>query len=75
MTPRPRAGGPIAAVRDGDSIEIDIVNKKLNLLVPEEEIAARLKALPRRPAPIDRGFLGLYCRHVSQADRGALLEG
>jgi dihydroxy-acid dehydratase len=75
VTPEAQAGGPIAAVRDGDSIEIDIVNKKLNLLVPAEEIAARLKALPRRPAPIDRGFLGLYCRHVSQADRGALLEG
>ncbi len=75
VTPEAQAGGPIAAVRDGDSIEIDIVNKKLNLLVPAEEIAARLKALPKRPAPIDRGFLGLYCRHVSQADRGALLEG
>ena len=62
------------AVRNGDSIEIDIVRKKLNLLLPDEEIAARLKALPKRPAPIDTGFLGLYCRHAAQADKGAMLE-
>ena len=48
--------------------------KKLNLLLPDEEIAARLKALPKRPAPIDPGFLGLYCRHAAQADKGAILE-
>lgn len=75
VTPEAQVGGPIAAVRDGDKIEIDIPGKKLNLLLPPEEIAARLKALPRRPAPIDTGFLGLYCRHVSQADQGAILEG
>jgi hypothetical protein len=33
-----------------------------------------LKALPKRPAPIDTGFLGLYCRHAAQADKGAILE-
>jgi dihydroxy-acid dehydratase len=75
VTPEAQVGGPIAAVRDGDSIEIDILGKQLNLLLPQEEIDARLKALPQRPAPIDTGFLGLYCRHVSQADRGAVLEG
>ena len=75
VAPEAQVGGPIAAVRDGDRIEIDILHKKLNLLLPPEEIAARLKALPQRPAPIDTGFLGLYCRHVSQADRGAVLEG
>ena len=75
VAPEAQVGGPIAAVRDGDEIEIDIQGKQLNLLIPMEEIAARLKALPQRPAPIDTGFLGLYCRHVSQADRGAVLEG
>jgi dihydroxy-acid dehydratase len=75
VAPEAQVGGPIAAVRDGDSIEIDILGKKLNLLLPPEEIDARLKALPQRPAPIDTGFLGLYCRHVSQADKGAVLEG
>jgi dihydroxy-acid dehydratase len=75
VTPEAHVGGPLAAVRDGDSIEIDILGKQLNLLLPQEEIDTRLKALPQRPAPIDTGFLGLYCRHVSQADRGAVLEG
>ena len=75
VAPEAQVGGPIAAVRDGDRIEIDILHKKLNLLLPPEEIAARLIALPQRPAPIDTGFLSLYCRHVSQADRGAVLEG
>lgn len=75
VAPEAQVGGPIAAVRDGDRIEIDILHKKLNLLLPPKEIAARLKALPQRPAPIDTGFLGLYCRHVTQADKGAVLEG
>jgi dihydroxy-acid dehydratase len=75
VAPEAQVGGPIAAVHDGDRIEIDILHKKLNLLLPLDEIAARLKALPQRPVPIDTGFLGLYCRHVSQADRGAVLEG
>ena len=60
------------AVCNGDSIEIDIVRKKL--LLSDEEIAARLKALPKRPVPFDTGFLGLYCRHAAQADKGAMLE-
>ncbi|MDI6726420.1 MAG: dihydroxy-acid dehydratase [Smithellaceae bacterium] len=75
VTPEAQIGGPIAAVQDGDRIEIDIVNKKLTLLVPEEEITRRLAALPARPLPVDRGFLGLYARNVSQADKGAVLEG
>jgi len=74
VAPEAQVGGPIAAVRDGDRIEIDIPHKKLNLLLSDEEIAARLKAIPPRPAPIDTGFLGLYCRHAAQADKGAILE-
>ncbi|MDO9230574.1 MAG: dihydroxy-acid dehydratase [Syntrophales bacterium] len=74
VAPEAQVGGPIAAVRDGDQIEIDIPHKKLNLLISDEEIAARLKAIPQRPAPIDTGFLGLYCRHAAQADKGAILE-
>ncbi len=74
VAPEAQVGGPIAAVRDGDRIEIDIPNKKLNLLISDEEIAARLKSIPQRPAPIDTGFLGLYCRRAAQADKGAILE-
>ncbi len=75
VAPEAQVGGPIAAVRDGDQIEIDILNKQLNLLLPPEEIGARLKTIPQRSAPIDTGFLGLYCRHATQADKGAVLEG
>ncbi len=74
VAPEAQVGGPIAAVRDGDQIEIDIPQKKLSLLLPDGEIAARLKAMPQRPAPIDTGFLGLYCRHATQSDKGAVLE-
>lgn len=73
VTPEAFVGGPIAAVRDGDLIEIDIAEKKLNLLLSEEEIAARLKNLPPRESPVKRGYLSLYCSHVGQADKGALL--
>jgi dihydroxy-acid dehydratase len=75
VSPEAQVGGPIAAVRDGDQIEIDIFHKQLHLLLPPEEIAARLKTISQRPAPISSGFLGLYCRHVAQADKGAVLEG
>ncbi len=75
VAPEAQVGGPIAAVRDGDQIEIDILRKQINLLISPEEIAARLKAIPQRTAPIDTGFLGLYCRHVAQADKGAVMDG
>ena len=76
VAPEAQVGGPIAAVRDGDQIEIDIdiLHKQLNLLLSPEEIAARLKTIPQRPAPIDTGFLGIYCRHVAKADKGAVLD-
>ncbi|MGE5575935.1 MAG: dihydroxy-acid dehydratase, partial [Syntrophothermus sp.] len=73
VTPEAHVGGPIAAVEDGDQIQIDIASKKLNLLLSEEEIATRLRRLPRREAPVNSGFLGLYSRHVHQSDKGALL--
>jgi dihydroxy-acid dehydratase len=54
-------------------IEIDIPNRRLTLHVPDEEIARRLAEWrPRSPA-VTTGYLGLYSRIVSQADRGAVL--
>ncbi len=73
VTPEAYVGGPIAVVQDGDKIEIDIGQKRLDLLLSEEEIAARLRRLPHREAPVNGGFLGLYSRHAGQADKGALL--
>jgi dihydroxy-acid dehydratase len=74
VCPEAHAGGPIAVVRDGDLIEIDIPNRRLNLLVPPEEIAARLAEWQPRPPAVTSGFLGLYSRLVSGADQGAIIK-
>jgi dihydroxy-acid dehydratase len=75
VCPEAYAGGPIAAVREGDLIAIDIPGRRLDLLVPAEEVARRLaERRPRRPA-ITTGFLGLYGRVVGPASRGAILGG
>ena len=72
VTPEAASGGPIAIVQDGDPIEIDIPNRKLNLLLPDDVIQARLAAwTPSNRAPED-GFLAAYARLVGPADRGAL---
>jgi dihydroxy-acid dehydratase len=74
VCPEAYVGGPIAAVREGDLIEIDIPERQLNLLVPEEEIARRLADFRPRPPAVTTGFLAMYSRLVSQADRGAILS-
>ena len=67
-------GGLIAFVRDGDLIEIDIPNRRLELLVPEEELARRRVGWQPRAPAIHTGFLELYSRIVTQADQGAILK-
>ncbi|MGI6451321.1 MAG: dihydroxy-acid dehydratase [Desulfitobacteriia bacterium] len=74
VSPEAQIGGPIAIVQDGDLIEIDICNKKLNIMLSEEEIQKRLSAMVPRKLPVDRGYLGIYSRNVGQAHRGAVLE-
>ena len=73
VSPEAARGGPIAIVRDGDEIEIDTLGGRLELHVPEEEIAARLAAW-QEPAPrYTRGYLARYAREVSSAAEGAVL--
>jgi dihydroxy-acid dehydratase len=68
VSPESYVGGPLALVRDGDAIAIDIPNRKLDLLVPE--IDSR-RAQWRRPAAKDqRGYLALYRERVTQAHEG-----
>ncbi|ACL20010.1 dihydroxy-acid dehydratase [Desulfitobacterium hafniense] len=74
VAPEAHAGGPIAIVRDGDQIEIDIEHKSLNLLLSPGEMTKRMAELAPRQSPINKGFLGVYARNVSQADKGAVLE-
>lgn len=73
ISPEAAAGGPIAAVEEGDKIIIDIPNRKLTLCVPDEEIARRLncvKHLHKERTPA----LGRYAALVTSADQGAVLR-
>ena len=74
VAPEAYVGGTIALVEDGDCIQIDIPNRLVNLLVPDEELARRRAGWqPRQPAACG-GFLELYARHVTQANLGAILK-
>jgi len=73
IAPEAFVGGAIAAVQDGDLIEIDIRGRRLNLLVTDEELASRLSAWQAPITVETTGFLNLYRHTVSQADRGAIL--
>jgi dihydroxy-acid dehydratase len=70
VSPESFVGGPLALVRDGDSITLDVASRKLELNVPEEELASR-RAAWRPPSLTDqRGYLALYRDHVTQAHQG-----
>jgi dihydroxy-acid dehydratase len=74
VVPEAFAGGLIALVQNGDRIEIDIPNRRLELLVPEEELAHRRLAWRPITPSIPSGFLELYSRMVTQANEGAILK-
>jgi dihydroxy-acid dehydratase len=72
----PEAGlkGPIAAVQDGDIIDIDVMGGTLNIKVSEAELKARLAALPPFEPKVKTGYLSRYIRDVSSAAKGAVLN-
>ena len=70
VAPESFAGGPLAFVRDGDLIELDVTNRKLNLCVEDREMARRRAAWQPEPPRYTRGFGALYAAHVTQADQG-----
>jgi dihydroxy-acid dehydratase len=72
VAPEAAHGGPIAAVRDGDTVIFDVTARELNVDLPPGEIAARVAAYESPPARYDRGVLGKYARHVGSAAQGAL---
>jgi L-arabonate dehydrase len=73
--PEAAVGGPLALVRDGDIIELDVAGRRLHLDLPDEEIAAR-RAAWQPPAPVvpRGGYAQLYIDHVQGADTGADLD-
>ena len=74
ISPEATEGGPIAIVHDGDRIVIDIESRRLDLMVPQEEIDARLKAWKRPEPKFKKGWLGLYCKIAASGSEGAVLK-
>jgi dihydroxy-acid dehydratase len=74
MAPEAAAGGPLALVRDGDMIELDVAKRKLNLLVSDVELETRRRKWKAPQAPLARGYWKLYFDHVLQAPEGADLD-
>ncbi len=74
VSPEAAAGGPLAVVREGERIEIDIPRQKINLLIPAAELKRRLASWrpPRRK--VYGGVLGRYARQVTSGSTGAVLE-
>ena len=70
VTPEAADGGPLAVVRTGDRIRLDVPARRLDLLIDAAEMAARLAALPGDRASPPRGYARLFDRHVLQADEG-----
>ena len=66
---------PEAPVRDGDVIEIDIPNRRLDMRLPQDELQDRLRHWSPPSKEIPPGFLRLHARHVGPASKGALLGG
>ncbi|BEU87036.1 dihydroxy-acid dehydratase [Selenomonas sp. TAMA-11512] len=74
ISPEAAEGGPIALVRDGDLIEIDVNNKKLDVLVSPEELSERRKAWKRPEPKFKKGWLGLYCKLASSGAEGGIMK-
>ncbi len=74
VAPEAFVGGTIALVRDGDHIEINIPERRLDLLVPEDELARRRENWKPLPPAVKGGFLELYAHNVTQANQGAILK-
>ncbi|MBP2312237.1 L-arabinonate dehydratase [Azospirillum soli] len=71
VCPEAAAGGPLALIRDGDMIELDVEVRRLHLDVPDEELARRRAAWQPPTPAMKGGYQSLYVEHVMQADKGA----
>jgi dihydroxy-acid dehydratase len=74
VSPEAQAGGPICIVEDGDTIEIDIPNNKINILLDDKEIEERKKRWSPPEIKIKEGYLYRYSKSVTSAANGAVLE-
>jgi dihydroxy-acid dehydratase len=74
VSPEAAARGPIAALRQGDPIEIDLDARSLNVKLSEMELQARLAALAPFESKVESKWLRRYARFVTSADKGAVLS-
>ena len=74
VSPEAAAGGPIALVRNGDIISIDIPSRKLDLEVSSAELKRRSRETTRGQEAVESPFLNRYRRMVTAGNRGAILE-
>jgi L-arabonate dehydrase len=72
--PEASAGGPLALVKNGDEIELDVARRRLHLHVSDAELAKRRAAWKPPKPPMKRGYWKLYVDHVNQASEGADLD-
>ena len=74
VCPEAAVGGPIALVKEGDLIKINIPENKLELAVSDEELAARRAEWKPREPKVTTGYLARYAKMVSDSCKGAVLE-
>jgi dihydroxy-acid dehydratase len=74
VAPEAAAGGALALVENGDIIELDVAKRRLELLVPEDQLAQRRRKWKEPEPPLERGYWRLYFDHVLQANEGADLD-
>lgn len=74
VSPEAAVGGNIALVQDGDMIEIDIPENKINVLISDEELESRRSALKPFEVKVKKGYLARYSRLVTSGCKGAILE-
>ena len=73
-SPEAAAGGPLALVKDGDMVVLDVAGRKLHIEVSDEELAKRRTEWKAPKPPMESGYQKLYVDHVLQADKGADLD-
>jgi dihydroxy-acid dehydratase len=74
ISPEAMEGGPLCIVRDGDEILIDIPNRKLDLLISEEEMKSRMKNWQPPVPKVTTGYLARYAKLVTSASTGAVMK-
>jgi len=74
ISPEAAEGGPLAFVRDGEEIELDLNNRTINLLIDEEELARRQAEWQGFESKVKKGYLSRYSRLVTNASMGAVLQ-